>query len=109
MLENNKECEIDCPIAICAQIIEGKWTSLIFRELYDGKKRYSQLQRALKNVSPRMLALRLRFLESKKLIIRKVYPTNPPTTEYELTQLGESIKPLLFAMSQFGEILKAAQ
>lgn len=101
-----KDCDEECPIAVCAEIIEGKWTTLIFRELYNGKRRYSHLQRALIGISPRMLALRLRFLEEKGLLTRSVYPTIPPSTEYELSETGVKIKSLLEAMAVFGQELR---
>ena len=104
--EQNQACDDDCPIKKTAQIIQGKWTSLIIRELLPGKKRYSEIQKALAGISPKVLTVRLRLLEEHRIITRTVYPTIPPTTEYELTDLGQKLKLVLAAMAQFGEELR---
>lgn len=96
-------CEQGCPIKKTALIIEGKWTTLVIRELLTGKKRYSHLQRALEGISPKVLSARLRMLEEKKLISRTVFATVPVTTEYALTELGLKLQSVLLAMAEFGE------
>jgi DNA-binding HxlR family transcriptional regulator len=78
---------------------------LVLRDLLSGKKRYSELQRGLRGISPRLLALRLRTLEQKGLLVRRVFPTNPPTTEYELTPRGRQLDEIFAAMARFGNIL----
>lgn len=88
-----------------AEIIEGKWTTLIVRELLSGKKRYSEIQRALGNISPKMLSARLRLLEQNALVNRTVFDTIPPTTEYTLTELGQELEQVLRAMAEFGNVL----
>lgn len=98
-------CSEECPVLRAALILEGKWTLVIIRELLHGKRRYSQLQRSLTGISPRLLALRLRELESKSLLTRHVYPTNPPTTDYELTPLGLQLKPVISSLATFGQAL----
>ena len=98
-------CDAECPVMRTAKIIEGKWTTLIVRDLLGGKKRYSELQRSLQTISPKLLAERLRMLEKNKLIKRTVYPTVPVTTEYELTPLGKKLKQVIFSMSEFGQLL----
>ncbi len=100
--EQNQSCSDECPIKKTANIIEGKWTTLIIRELLSGKKRYSELQKGLESISPKVLSARLRFLEEKKIIRRHVFPTIPPTTEYSLTPLGDELKEVLSAMAKFG-------
>ena len=92
-------CGDECPVKKTAEIIEGKWTTLVIRELLPGKKRYSEIQRALEGISPKVLTTRLRFLEQHQLITRTVYPTVPPTTEYELTSLGQKLELVLNAMT----------
>ena len=96
-------CEQGYPIKKTALIIEGKWTTLVIRELLTGKKRYSHLQRALEGISPKVLSARLRMLEEKKLISRTVFATVPVTTEYALTELGLKLQSVLLAMAEFGE------
>ncbi len=101
-INENMACDAECPVKKTAQIIEGKWTTLIIRELLPGKKRYSEIQRALNGISPKVLTARLRLLEGRQLLTRTAYPTIPPTTEYELTQLGQKLESVLLAMAQFG-------
>lgn len=98
----NKGCSDDCPVKKAADIIDGKWTTLVVRELLPGKKRYSEIQRALTGISPKVLTTRLRHLEQKGLVNRTVYATVPPTTEYTLTKLGRKLEAVLVAMAQFG-------
>lgn len=101
-LAETSHCDDGCPVKKTAQLIEGKWTTLVIRELLPHKKRYSEIQRALNGISPKVLTARLRMLESHKLITRAVYPTIPPKTEYELTKLGRKLEPVLNAMATFG-------
>jgi len=95
----------DCPVKLCADILSGKWTTLIIREFPGGTRRYSQLQYALLGGSPKILAARLRMLESEGLVTRKVYPTVPPKTEYTLTGLGREAEQVIRAMADFGILL----
>jgi len=95
-------CDGACPVQRAAKILDGKWTTLIVRDLIGGKKRYSELQRSLSGISPRLLAARLRLLEQHGMLTRTVYPTVPPTTEYELTSLGHGLRDVIEAMARFG-------
>jgi len=104
-LVKNVVCDGKCPVKKTAEIIEGKWTTLVIRELLPHKKRYSEIQRALEGISPKVLTTRLRMLEQKGLITRTVYATVPPTTEYELTNIGKKLEEVLNAMAEFGEHL----
>lgn len=98
-------CDDECPIRKTAEVIEGRWTTLVIRELLPGKKRFSEIQKALVGVSPKVLTARLRMLERRHLITRTVFPTVPPKTEYELTPLGRQLEAVLNAMADFGEQL----
>lgn len=98
-------CDDGCPVARAAQILDGKWTTLIFRDLLGGTKRYSELQRSVAGISPRMLASRLAMLEETGLISKTIYPTVPPKTEYTATALGREVEPVIAAMAAFGERL----
>jgi len=102
---NEMNCDATCPVLKTSKIVEGKWTTLIVRDLLSGKKRYSELQRSLATISPKLLAARLRMLEQNGLIKRTVYPTVPVTTEYELTPLGKKLKKVIISMSEFGQFL----
>lgn len=99
-------CDTNCPVRKTANLIEGKWTTLIIRDLLSGKKRYFELRRSLGSISPKMLAVRLRFLEKNGIIDKKIYPTIPPKTEYQLTAHGKKLKGVIIAMDKFGKGLK---
>ncbi len=105
-LQAGIDCTPDCPVKLSADILTGKWTMLIIRELLAGTRRYSELQYALLGVSPKILASRLRMLEAEGLLTRKVFPTVPPKTEYTLTSLGRQAEKVIRAMAEFGQLLE---
>ncbi len=98
-------CEEECPIKKTADLIQGRWTTLVIRELLPGKKRFSEIQRGLSGISPKVLTARLRHLEGHGVLTRTAFPTVPPTTEYELTPLGQNLEAVLLAMAEFGDQL----
>ncbi|MBN4047637.1 helix-turn-helix transcriptional regulator [Acidimicrobiaceae bacterium AH-315-P05] len=98
-------CDDECPIKKTADVIEGRWTTLVIRELLPGKKRFSEIQRALTGISPKVLTARLRLLERRELLTRTIFATVPPMTEYELTPLGRQLELVLNAMAIFGDQL----
>lgn len=102
----NAPCDAACPVQRTADIIEHKWVTLIVRDLLSGKKRYSELARSLAGISPKVLSARLQELEAHRLVARTVYPTIPPTTEYELTELGRKLETVIRAMQEFGTLLR---
>lgn len=102
----SSDCTPACPIAAASEILSGKWTTLIFRDLFGGMRRYSELQASLAGISPRILAERLRMLEDAGLVHRTVIPTVPPRTEYRLTDKGRRVEPVLAAMASFGQMLQ---
>jgi DNA-binding HxlR family transcriptional regulator len=96
-------CEPEwCPIEVSIEVIGGTWKVIIVRELLGGTKRYSQLHRALKRVTHKMLAQQLRELERDGVVTRKVYPQVPPKVEYSLTPLGDALGPVLDTMQSWG-------
>ena len=99
-------CDEDCPVRLAAEIVGHKWTTLVVRDLLSGKKRYSELQRSITGISPRMLAARLKELENVGVVTRTVFPTIPPTTEYELTRIGRKLEKLIHALAEFGMVLQ---
>lgn len=103
--KNNLDCDPSCPVQRTAQVLDGKWTTLILRDLLSGKKRYSELQRSLTGISPRLLSERLKALERQGLVTRTVFATVPPTTEYALTAQGQQIMPVVQAMAAYGQML----
>lgn len=92
----------NCPIEYTLSIIKSKWTILIIRDLSNGKKRFSELKKTLPDVSQKVLTANLRFLEEKDILTRTVFPVVPPHVEYELTELGMSLKPILNALQDWG-------
>jgi DNA-binding HxlR family transcriptional regulator len=98
-------CDQTCPVARASDVLSGKWTTLIVRDLLTGTKRYSELQRSLAGISPRMLASRLDLLADAGLISKTVYATVPPKTEYRLTEHGREIEPVIAALAAFGASL----
>ena len=92
----------DCPVCACAEIISGKWTLLVIRDLADGNRRFCELERSLDGISPRTLSLRLRALEECGVVERHTYPEVPPRVEYALTEKGQALLPIIDAMSRFG-------
>ena len=92
----------DCPVCATAEIVCGKWTILIIRDLAAGRSRFCQLEKSLEGISPRTLSLRLRELEEHGIVERRTYPEVPPRVEYELTDKGRALLPLLEDMRRFG-------
>ena len=90
-----------CPVATTLGLIGGKYKALILWRLSSGTLRFSDLQRHI-FATPKMLTQQLRELESQGLILRKVYPVIPPKVEYSLTELGQSLMPVLVAMRDWG-------
>jgi DNA-binding HxlR family transcriptional regulator len=91
-----------CPVTACAEILSGKWTILLIRDLADGRSRFSELERSLEGISPRTLSLRLRALEDQGIIERKTFPEVPPRVEYSLTDKGRALVPIIEDMRQYG-------
>ncbi|SEN30579.1 winged helix-turn-helix transcriptional regulator [Lihuaxuella thermophila] len=91
-----------CPVEVTLQVIGGKWKVLILWYLMDQKRRYSELKKLIPSITPKMLTQQLRELESDGLIERIVYPVIPPKVEYALTPCGETLKPILLLMNQWG-------
>jgi len=92
-----------CPVCKTAEIISGKWTLLVIRDLADGSKRFCELERSLKGISPRTLSLRLRCLEEHEVVERHTFPEVPPRVEYALTTKGEALVPLIDDMRAYGQ------
>jgi DNA-binding HxlR family transcriptional regulator len=91
-----------CPVCATADIICGKWTILVIRDLAEGRARFCELERSLAGISPRTLSLRLRALEEQGIVDRKTYPEVPPRVEYSLTPKGQALAPLIEDMRRFG-------
>ena len=92
-----------CPVCRTAEIISGKWTLLVIRDLADGSARFCELERSLEGISPRTLSLRLRALEEEGIVERHTFPEVPPRVEYALTDKGRALVPLIEDMRTYGK------
>jgi DNA-binding HxlR family transcriptional regulator len=92
-----------CPVCATADIICGKWTILVIRDLAEGRSRFCELERSLEGISPRTLSLRLRALEEEGIVERHTFPEVPPRVEYALTEKGEALVPLVEDMRRYGK------
>lgn len=91
-----------CPVGITLDLIGGKYKALILWHLSNGKLRFSELKKVIADATPKMLTHQLRELEAQSLIHREVFPVIPPKVEYSLTELGESLMPVLISMRDWG-------
>ena len=91
-----------CAVAACAEIIGAKWTALLVHDLSEGPRRFSQLEFSCSGISPRTLSERLRALEQEGIVLRRSYPESPPRVEYELTDKGRALLPIIREMRKFG-------
>jgi DNA-binding HxlR family transcriptional regulator len=91
-----------CPVCRTAEIVCGKWTLLVIRDLAEGRSRFCELERSLQGISPRTLSLRLRALEDEGILERQTYPEVPPRVEYALTDKGLALVPLIEDMRAYG-------
>ena len=92
----------DCPVCRTADIVCGKWTLLVIRDLAEGRARFCELERSLEGISPRTLSLRLRALEEEGVLERTTFPEVPPRVEYALTEKGRALVPIVESMRVYG-------
>ena len=97
-----------CPVETTLMLIGDKWKVLILRDLLPGTKRFGELKKSIGSVSQKVLTAQLRDMEVNGLVSRKVYAEVPPRVEYSLTELGQSLKPILDSMWNWGEEYKAS-
>lgn len=98
----------DCPVETTLTLIGDKWKVLILRELLGGTKRFGELKKSINGVSQKVLTAQLRAMENSGLLTRTVYAEVPPRVEYGLTELGQSLSPILDALSAWGNQYKAS-
>jgi len=82
-----------CSVAACAEILGAKWTAVLVHDLSEGPRRFTQLEHSCQGISPRTLSERL---------VRRSYAESPPRVEYELTEKGEALLPIIDEMRRFG-------
>lgn len=92
-----------CPVTAAMKLIGGKWKIIILWAISNGVGRFGELQRAIPSITKKMLTSELRALEQEGFITRKVYPVVPPKVEYSITPFGESLRPMLEAMGEWGQ------
>lgn len=106
MLHEMSDALPACPVETTLTLISDKWKVLILRDLLMGTKRFGELKKSLGGVSQKVLTSQLRQMEAGGLLTRKVYAEVPPRVEYTLTELGYSLRPVLEAMRDWGEVYK---
>lgn len=97
-----------CPVATTLQLIGSKWKILIIRNLMSRPWRFNELKRDLESISQKVLTDSLRSMEEDGIITRTVYAEVPPRVEYALSDLGESMRPIITAMAEWGTAYKAS-
>lgn len=99
--------EITCPVDFTLTLLSGKWKLLTLHKLHEGPHRFTELERVLPAISPRMLVQVLRELEAYGLVRREVHSAVPPKVEYSLTEAGHSVAPLIQALRDWGTQYRA--
>src|SRR5437763_595097 len=95
--------QYNCPVEAALDVIGGKWKVLIICWLKEGVHRFRELRRRIPGVSERMLTQQLRELERDGIVHRKVFPEVPPKVEYSLTDFGETLRPLMVLLNEWGQ------
>ncbi|MBD2001488.1 helix-turn-helix transcriptional regulator [Oculatella sp. FACHB-28] len=103
MKNRQYDCNYGCPVDATLDVIGGRWKGVILFHLLSGTKRFNELQRLSQGCTQRMLTLQLRELEADGVVHRKVYAEVPPKVEYSLTELGQSLEPIVLLMRDWGE------
>jgi DNA-binding HxlR family transcriptional regulator len=96
---NNK----NCPVRRALDVVGGKWAITIIYSLFEGTKRFKELERSIEGINTRMLVKELKLMEEHKILERVAYATIPPTVEYSLTDKGRSLKPVLEELYKWGK------
>ncbi len=96
-----------CPVATTVSLIGSKWKLLIIRNLLTRTWRFNELKKDLNGISQKVLTDSLRSMEADGLVVRTVYPEVPPRVEYSLSELGETLRPVINAMADWGNAYKA--
>ena len=94
---------VDCPVEKTLKIFGSKWTMALMHNMFDGKKRFGELQRSMPGISPKTLSERLQELEKAGILTKKVFAEVPLHVEYELTEKGESFREVIHSLREWGE------
>lgn len=103
MSRRKQDPDYGCPIEVTLDVIGGKWKGMVLHRLLEGTVRFNEMRRLIPRITQRMLTMQLRELERDGVIRRKVYAEVPPKVEYELTDFGRSLAPILAQMAEWGE------
>jgi DNA-binding HxlR family transcriptional regulator len=101
-MEEFQDAHGQCAVAKTLKVIGSKWTMLLLHNLFDGKKRFGELQRALPGISPKTLSQRLQELEQEGIITKTVYAEIPLHVEYNLTAKGQSLSGVFKSLEKWG-------
>jgi DNA-binding HxlR family transcriptional regulator len=96
-------CSPGCAVEATLDLIDGKWKGLILYHLLQSKRRFNELRRLLPNVTQRMLTTQLREMEMNGIIVRTVYPQVPPRVDYSVSELGQSLSPVISALKAWAD------
>jgi DNA-binding HxlR family transcriptional regulator len=96
------DCSPGCPVEATLELIGGKWKGLVLYHLLQGTMRFNEIRRKLPSITQRMLTRQLRELEAAGLILRTVHAEVPPRVEYALTAEGETLRPVILALREWG-------
>jgi DNA-binding HxlR family transcriptional regulator len=94
-----------CALDVAMRFIGGKWKTVVIWYLRNGKKRFSELKKQIPDITEKMLSIQLKTLEQDGVLRRTVYPEVPPRVEYELTDFGRSMLPMMEAIARWGREL----
>ena len=103
MRHERYDCNFGCPVEAALEALGGKWKGLILFHLKEGKRRFNELRRLIPGITQRTLTRQLRELEQDRIVERTVYPEVPPKVEYELTEFGKTLIPILEALYAWGQ------
>jgi len=100
--DEKKVQRTECPVTFCMQTLGGKWKPIIIYLIRKSVNRFGMLERGIEGINKQTLTKQLREMESDGILDRKVYPEIPPRVEYSFTSYGESLFPIIDAMSEWG-------
>lgn len=102
-------CGPGCPVEVTLDLIDGKWKGVILYHLQQGRLRFGELRKRMPGITQRMLTKQLRALEDDALVTRTVFAEVPPRVEYELSELGLMLRPVIDALKTWGDEHRARQ
>jgi DNA-binding HxlR family transcriptional regulator len=101
-MDDIKDAHNDCAVSKTLKIVGSKWTMLLLHNIFEGKKRFGELQRSLPGISPKTLTIRLKELERDGIISKKVFAEVPLHVEYSLTEKGKSLRGVFRSLENWG-------